>query len=679
MRSGFSKKVVAGAIAPVLVAGMMPAMAFADNTDEANGTALVAATIADSSYDETALSAQADASTTFTFSDSGITASGETSGYEIDGTTLTIKKAGTYLVTGSCADGCIEVKKGTSDVHLILQDLTLAKDANKAIKFKAGSSGTIEIRGTNALSTTNDKGIIKANAEADDNDNIVYAADGTTTGGDLVLCGTGTLALSSTYTAVVDGETEDCDAVNCEGDLTVLSGTYNINVTDDGMHADNTLTIGSQGAAGPTIDVANSTEGLEGATVNLLSGTGNVVASDDGVNAANADLETYNWPYAINIAGGTWTIDAQGDGLDSNGDILVSGGSTVVYGATQGGNGVFDIGDGGGCVFEVTGGTLFGMGTSDMAITPTSGTYVVFGGNSMGGGMPGGMGGPGGGFPGGMGAMSSGETPVDEGAGLSAQAFPGMTGSAVSVSAGQSVVVKDSSGGVVASTVAAKTAQWVMYASSDLQQGQTYTLYGNGSQLATASAMGGTSGASTSNGDAGVQPGQPNQPTQPNQPSQPAQPAQTEEASQQTTESGIQDTSTSSQMYRLYNPNSGEHFYTANLAEKDNLVNVGWRYEGIAWNAPSSGDEVYRLYNPNAGDHHYTASAAERDHLVSVGWRYEGVGWYSDPSQGQALYRLYNPNAVAGAHHYTTSAAERDHLVSVGWSAEGIGWYGASA
>ena len=131
------------------------------------------------------------------------------------------------------------------------------------------------------------------------------------------------------------------------------------------------------------------------------------------------------------------------------------------------------------------------------------------------------------------------------------------------------------------------------------------------------------------------------------------------------------------QMQRLYNPNSGEHFYTASAAERDHLVSVGWRCEGVGWTAPStSATPVHRLYNANAGDHHYTASAAERDHLVSVGWKYEGVGWYSDDETGVPLYRQYNPNAVAGSHNYTADVAENDMLVSVGWRAEGIGWYG---
>lgn len=83
------------------------------------------------------------------------------------------------------------------------------------------------------------------------------------------------------------------------------------------------------------------------------------------------------------------------------------------------------------------------------------------------------------------------------------------------------------------------------------------------------------------------------------------------------------------QMYRVYNPNSGEHFYTQNVAEKNNLVSKGWRYEGIGWNGPTSGNPVYRLYNPNAGDHHYTLNANEKNNLVSKGWRYEGLAWYA--------------------------------------------------
>lgn len=130
-------------------------------------------------------------------------------------------------------------------------------------------------------------------------------------------------------------------------------------------------------------------------------------------------------------------------------------------------------------------------------------------------------------------------------------------------------------------------------------------------------------------------------------------------------------------MHRLYNPNSGEHFYTASTTERDSLVKLGWKYEGIGWSAPeSSNTPVYRLYNPNAGDHHYTLDAKEKDELVRIGWRDEGIGWYSDDEQAIPVYRQYNPNAKAGAHNYSSSMDEHQGLIEKSWKGEGIGWYG---
>ena len=130
-------------------------------------------------------------------------------------------------------------------------------------------------------------------------------------------------------------------------------------------------------------------------------------------------------------------------------------------------------------------------------------------------------------------------------------------------------------------------------------------------------------------------------------------------------------------MYRLYNPNSGEHFYTKDVSERNKLSSLGWKYEGIGWIAPViSSTPVFRLYNPNAGEHHYTTDTKERNNLVKVGWKYEGIGWYSDDAKTVPVYREYNPNAFSCNHNYTTDKKENDWLVSLGWKAEGIGWYG---
>ncbi|MCR4950755.1 MAG: hypothetical protein K6A40_05475 [Solobacterium sp.] len=131
-------------------------------------------------------------------------------------------------------------------------------------------------------------------------------------------------------------------------------------------------------------------------------------------------------------------------------------------------------------------------------------------------------------------------------------------------------------------------------------------------------------------------------------------------------------------MYRLYNPNSYEHFYTGNVKEKNALVNLGWKCEGIGWYAPkSSKTPVYRLYNPNnGGDHHYTKNKKEYDALCKTGWKGEGIRWYSDDAKGVTVYREYNPGQAIRNHNYTANKKEHDALISYGWKNEGIGWYG---
>lgn len=131
-------------------------------------------------------------------------------------------------------------------------------------------------------------------------------------------------------------------------------------------------------------------------------------------------------------------------------------------------------------------------------------------------------------------------------------------------------------------------------------------------------------------------------------------------------------------MYRVYNPNSGEHFYTGNASERDHLVSIGWRDEGVGWIAPTSGKPVYRLYNPSVGDHLYTKDSGERNALVKAGWRYESVCWYSDTSETTPVYRQYNRNAVTGTHNFTASANEKSNLTQAGWADEGVAWYAKS-
>ncbi|MDE5757280.1 MAG: hypothetical protein K2H85_01575, partial [Allobaculum sp.] len=135
-------------------------------------------------------------------------------------------------------------------------------------------------------------------------------------------------------------------------------------------------------------------------------------------------------------------------------------------------------------------------------------------------------------------------------------------------------------------------------------------------------------------------------------------------------------------MHRLYNPNTGEHLYTADTNERNTLTKIGWNSEGIGWIAPEiSSIPVYRLYNPitEGGDHHYTMDIKERDTLRVLGWKYEDVGWYSVNEKDRnavPLYRQYNPNQYAANHNYTVDRNEHVTLIGLGWKDEGTAWYG---
>lgn len=151
------------------------------------------------------------------------------------------------------------------------------------------------------------------------------------------------------------------------GNVTINGGNIEIYTDDDGVHADKELTVNG----GYTV-ITNSYEGFEGFTININGGTNEINSSDDGINAAGGDERANE--EQLNITGGVTYITANGDIIDSNGNINMTGGVVFAQGPSRGGNGLLDF-DG---TFTFSGGLLFGYGTSDMAQKPTaSGTAKV--------------------------------------------------------------------------------------------------------------------------------------------------------------------------------------------------------------------------------------------------------------------------------------------------------------
>lgn len=167
------------------------------------------------------------------------------------------------------------------------------------------------------------------------------------------------------YRLIIDGGNFEInsndDAITSKGNLTINDGNFNIATGDDAIHAEYLTKI-----INGNIKITKSYEGIEGASVEIYGGTIDLIATDDGINAANKDLK--NWQNNIYIGGGDILVNAQGDGVDSNGTIDFSGGKTIIYGPTANDNGSLDADNG----ILVKGGILFAFGSSGMVETPSS-------------------------------------------------------------------------------------------------------------------------------------------------------------------------------------------------------------------------------------------------------------------------------------------------------------------
>jgi hypothetical protein len=169
------------------------------------------------------------------------------------------------------------------------------------------------------------------------------------------------------------------DALHSNGSLNVNGGVFSIATGDDGLHADKALTVN-----GGDINITKSYEGIESRTViTVNNGTIRITSSDDGVNVAGGvdGSGMRDDPFAVDgncflyINGGYMAVNAVGDGLDSNGSIVMAGGTVLVNGPTNNANGALDHGS-----FKMTGGLIIAAGSSGMAQAPggtTSTQYSV--------------------------------------------------------------------------------------------------------------------------------------------------------------------------------------------------------------------------------------------------------------------------------------------------------------
>ena len=154
------------------------------------------------------------------------------------------------------------------------------------------------------------------------------------------------------------------DAIHSDGTVSVTGGTFVINTGDDALHADTSLTLADGEGT-----VEKSCEGLEAPVMEINGGTWDVYSSDDGINLSGGALSGFGNEFAADdslsllISGGTVHVSSEGDGIDSNGNITMTGGTVYVDGPVNSGNGALDYNG----TFDISGGTLIAVGSSGMA------------------------------------------------------------------------------------------------------------------------------------------------------------------------------------------------------------------------------------------------------------------------------------------------------------------------
>ncbi|MBO4292580.1 MAG: carbohydrate-binding domain-containing protein [Lachnospiraceae bacterium] len=206
---------------------------------------------------------------------------------------------------------------------------------------------------------------------------------------------------------VVSGGGADCSrnakqsqkGLKCDGEIWLMDGKFRISSADDALYANGNAEIaggitdlfsGDDGVrvgkllliTGGYLHVGKAYEGFEAGEVCVSGGESRITASDDGINVAGgndarADSETEERTAGSSgfvMSGGKVYVDAQGDGVDSNGSIFVSGGLLIVEGPENSLNAALDKGDGTDCRAEITGGTVLAIGSDGMAKNFDSGS-----------------------------------------------------------------------------------------------------------------------------------------------------------------------------------------------------------------------------------------------------------------------------------------------------------------
>ena len=291
-----------------------------------------------------------------------------------DGENINITSEGVYVISGTAKNVTIYVEAGDTDkVQIVLENVSITNETMPVIYVKIADKVFVTTKGENTIKVT-------GTFEKDDTNNlnaVIFSKQ------DITLNGEGTLNIESSQNGItgkddikITGGTYNIKssavAIRANDSIRIADGTLNINAGTDGLHAENSsddtkgyifiakgnIKINAtddciHGTSVVQIDdgtlFLNGAEGIEGTYVQINGGKLSINATGDGINAGS---KSESYKVTIEITGGEINItmaDGDTDGIDSNGDIIVSGGTINVKG-----NSTFDY-DG---TATFTGGTI---------------------------------------------------------------------------------------------------------------------------------------------------------------------------------------------------------------------------------------------------------------------------------------------------------------------------------
>lgn len=386
------------AILPLLLLGLCAAFVFSvQPAAQAQGTAANSLLDAESMFTERDLEQSADLSAALSLTVS-------------DGQTVTITEAGVYVLSGTASEASVIVEAPEdAKVQLVLNGLSITNSHTPCLYVKSADKVFVTLAGDSAFSVT---GSFTADGETN-TDGVIFSR------ADLTLNGGATLRIASTANGIVCKDnlkltggsyviSASRHALEGKDSIRIAGGSFTLNAGEDGLHAENSedaakgsiyisggsfeISAGDDGLHaesavqidGGTLNI-RAKEGVESTYVQLNGGSITIQATDDGVNAAQ---KSSAYRATVEITGGELTVSmgaGDTDGIDSNGNLIISGGTVSVSG-----NSSFDV-DGS---ISFTGGSVYINGQSVSSIP-----------NQM---MGGGMGAMGNAGMNGMGAMGNG-------------------------------------------------------------------------------------------------------------------------------------------------------------------------------------------------------------------------------------------------------------------------------